>query len=340
MSAKWQRVVVASVLVGAGACADRDLTSAEEAAARERLVCEALTSEAIELDECSDLAPEDDVSLLASRGETGNERCGTAHLPLFERDRIEAEIRDRLARQGIAPGSLSALPPGSVTITTHVHVINRGTGIANGDVPLSQIQAQIDVLNDSFGGTTGGANTPFRFVLGTVTRTTNATWYTMGHGTTAEAQAKAALRIGSADDLNIYTANPGGGLLGWATFPSSYTSAPSKDGVVLLYSSLPGGSAEPYNEGDTGTHEVGHWLGLYHTFQGGCQKNGGDYVSDTPSEKSAAFGCPTGRDTCRWVGLDPIENFMDYTDDFCMFEFTQGQSDRMDAAWTAYRAGK
>jgi hypothetical protein len=218
-------------------------------------------------------------------------------------------------------------------INVYFHVINKGSGIANGDVSDGQIADQMAILNAAYAGT------GWSFNRISTDRTTNATWYTMSPGSTAEAQAKAALRQGSADDLNIYSANPGGGLLGWATFPSSYTSAPSKDGVVLLYSSLPGGAAAPYDEGDTGTHEVGHWMGLYHTFQGGCAKTG-DYVTDTPAERSAAYGCPVGRDTCNTTGVDPIINFMDYTDDACMDRFSTGQDARMDSMYSAYRYGK
>lgn len=218
-------------------------------------------------------------------------------------------------------------------INVYFHIINNGSGIDNGDVPDQKIIDQVAVLNSAY------LPSGFSFNLASIDRRTDASWYTMQPGTTAEQEAKTALRQGSADDLNIYTCNPGGGYLGWATFPSSYAKAAKNDGVCLLFSSLPGGTAVPYNLGDTGTHEVGHWLGLYHTFQGGCSKTG-DYVSDTPAEKSPAFGCPLGRDTCRSPGVDDVTNFMDYTDDACMNHLTAGQVDRANKQYTLYRLGK
>ncbi len=227
-----------------------------------------------------------------------------------------------------------------VSVPVWFHVVNKGTGVANGDVTTAQITNQLNVLNQAYGGGTGGANTNFQFTLAGTTRTTNLDWFNAGQGSTAERQMKSALRQGGKETLNFYVNNAGGGnLLGWATFPSSYNSNQSYDGVVCLFGSLPGGGAAPYNLGDTGTHEVGHWLGLYHTFQGGCTTSN-DGVSDTPAERSPAYGCPGTRNTCtgkKFPGNDPTENFMDYTDDACMWAFTPGQTSRMGSMWSAYR---
>jgi hypothetical protein len=266
----------------------------------------------------------------AAKDDILSHRCHAVAPEADERARIEDNLT-AFMRMKTARGGDAHRPIGSVTIPVWFHVINKGTGISNGDIPQSQIDDQMDVLNAAY------ANTPFKFTLAGVDRTTNATWYAMAPGSSAERAAKTALRKGGADALNFYSAKPGGGLLGWATFPSDYTSQPKNDGVVVLFSSVPGGSSAPYNEGDTGTHEVGHWLGLYHTFQGGCRAPN-DSVKDTPAEKSAAFGCPTGRDSCAAkAGLDPITNFMDYTDDSCMNTFTKGQSTRMDQMHAQYR---
>ena len=83
-------------------------------------------------------------------------------------------------------------------------------------------------------------------------------------------------------------------------------------------------------------------MGLYHTFQGGCAATG-DQVSDTPAERARDVRLPDRAATpapAQVPGLDPTKNFMDYTDDGCMFEFTAGQDARMDAMFSTYRYGK
>jgi hypothetical protein len=224
------------------------------------------------------------------------------------------------------------LPPGAIAIEVYFHVILSTTG--EGDVSDEAIDDQLQVLDEAF------ADTPFRFDLAGLTRTVRNSWFAMAPGSGAEAAAKMALHRGSAQDLNIYTASPSGGLLGWATMPAGVAADPISDGVVLRYQTLPRGSA-PFDEGDTATHEVGHWLGLFHTFRGGCSKHN-DLVADTPAESEPAAGCPFGRDTCTggtFPGPDPVENFMGFADDACMVRFTAGQVARMEAAWQSYRLG-
>jgi hypothetical protein len=276
-----------------------------------------------------------------------NLRCGRTDLDPIEREVVEAEIAPNLdairrfqafnkAKNGNGNGGGGGGNDGGggggvfepVTIPVAFHVIHDGN---DGMLSTGDINGQMNVLNQAYNGT------GFSFSLASVDYTDNASWFNMGYNSTAERNAKAALNIDPETHLNFYTASLSGGLLGWATFPSSLAGNPDDDGVVVLYSSLPGGSASPYNEGDTGTHEVGHWLGLYHTFQGGCNGQG-DGVDDTPAEKNPAYGCPVGRDSCRrQAGLDPITNFMDYTDDDCMDTFSQGQAERMQAMTLTYR---
>jgi hypothetical protein len=242
-----------------------------------------------------------------------------------------------LARNPAAKAEAEAKVNGSkkpVTIPVVFHVIRKSLTVAGGNIPDARIAAQMKVLNDAFAGRTGGARTGFRFELVKVTRTTNASWFNLtGYG--QEQAMKTALREGGYETLNIYSANLQALLLGWAYFGQSQAGV--LDGVVVHHQTLPGGTYAPYNQGDTATHEVGHWLDLFHTFQGGCEGDG-DHVHDTAPEASPAFRCPVGRDTCPSAGLDPIHNFMDYTDDACMYEFTRGQAVRMQAAWIAYRA--
>ncbi|RKN48475.1 zinc metalloprotease [Micromonospora endolithica] len=233
------------------------------------------------------------------------------------------------------------LPDGSVTVPTVFHMIGENEFTDAEKARWSTLIAdQMTVLNDSFSGATApdAADTPFRFDLVDTTWTVNSDWYTVVPGKN-ERDMKKALYTGDARTLNVYAANIGGGLLGWAYFPKGYNNGRDYiDGVVLLDESMPGGTAGKYALGDTLTHEVGHWLMLEHTFAHGCSA-AGDFVADTPREAAPNFDCPVGADSCAAPGLDPIHNFMDYTQDSCMNMFTPGQADRMSDAWVAFRAG-
>ena len=224
------------------------------------------------------------------------------------------------------------------TVPTYVHVVSLPNG--TGNVSDQAIRDQIRVLNSTYAGFEGGYATGFSFELAGVTRTVNADWYYASFGS-AERDMKRALRQGGDNALNIYltTAGP---YLGWAYFPSqvNHNGSAYLDGVVIDWESMRGTSTTypgRYDQGETATHEVGHWLNLAHTFDGACN-NWGDHVDDTPPEATPTAGCPAGKDTCSEPGLDPIHNYMDYSYDSCYTEFTLGQTLRMQDAWLYYRA--
>ena len=264
--------------------------------------------------------------------------CGTRPLTDLEL----AVDAARVAEFKRTRGSLKASTV--ITIPTYVHVLHKGN---EGRVSDRMIRDQVAVLNQAY------AVHGIRFEMAPSVRgnpnpdyTDNAAWFNDD-----ELAYKTALKEGSADDLNIYI-NSGAGFLGYAYYPTIVgTQSEVLDGLVLAYGTLPG-AQQPgisdipgfvYNLGDTGVHEVGHYLGLAHTFDGACSPFN-DGVADTPAERSADFFCSVGRNSCKdgsgVVELDPIHNFMDYSDDLCLFEFTLGQSERMNIQWALYRQGR
>jgi len=253
--------------------------------------------------------------------------CGT-HISAERR--IASEARFKTSR--LPPARENA----TATLSLYFHIVFANQTAEGGWIPDEVIHNQVDVLNQDY-NVTG-----ISFNLVNITRIESEDWFNkVAPDSPEEAEMKETFRYGNASSLNVWTVGfnegDGQGLLGYATFPTDYKESPTKDGVVVLHSTLPDNGQAPYNKGRTLTHESGHWSGLYHTFEGGCQGTG-DSVDDTPPEKEAAFGCPTGRSTCPGGKQDPVTNFMDYTDDICMTGFTEGQGVRVRAQMRTFRS--
>lgn len=241
-----------------------------------------------------------------------------------------------------------------------VHVVYR---VAAENITDAQVQSQIDVLNEDYRLLNlDAANAPSLFAaLRTdaeinfclakrdpagaattgITRTVT-TRTTFGTNDAVKSTSTGGQNPwNTASYLNIWVCNIGGGILGYAQFPGGPTAT---DGVVIDYRYFGrGGSAvAPFNKGRTGTHEVGHYLNLYHIWgDDGTACTGTDQVSDTPNQADENYGCPAFPNPSCSNTSDMHMNYMDYTDDACMYMFSAGQVTRMRALFAAggLRAG-
>lgn len=297
----------------------------------------------------------------AQHSHEGHIRCGTMeYMEMMKQQDPGLEMRmqqlEEMTQQWIEdnPGFYNAKDL-MITIPVVVHVIWK---LSAQNIPDAQIISQIDVLNEDFrrlnADTTNtpvmfqgvAADTEIEFCLAStdpdgnptdgITRTeTTVTSFTQNNA--MKYDVLGGHDAWPADQyLNIWVCNLGGGLLGYAQFPGG---SAATDGVVIGYKyfgyNSPGGY--PYNLGRTTTHEVGHWLNLYHIWGddgGAC--TGSDLVADTPNQGNNYWGCPSfPQSSCG--SEDMFQNYMDYSDDNCMNIFTEGQRVRMQAAINFYR---
>lgn len=252
-------------------------------------------------------------------------RCGVADPTPAERQAVERKLQD-LRRSPDYFAKVNSLAADKV-IPVYFHMITTNSGAGAGT--QQQLTDQIAVLNAAYSGS------GFQFSLAGSAIVKNTTWYNGCAKGSIERAMKKALARDPLHTFNVYTCGLGSGLLGYATFPNYYAENSFMHGVVMLNGALPGGSASGYNGGDTLTHEAGHYLGLFHTFQGGCVEPG-DQVADTPAESAPNFNC-TPTDSCPQAGVDPVDNYMDYGNDACMTNFTPNQRTRMQEQVAAYR---
>jgi Pregnancy-associated plasma protein-A len=269
----------------------------------------------------------------AAGGRTARGGRGADHQALSAGRR--AEIAARTARiladkNASLDRRTSRRVPGSIPVYVHVMMAQDGTGNVTG----ARVSRQIEVLNAAFSGAESpgvAADTGFRFVLADIERHVDNAW----HRDRQSAAYRAKTRRGGVGALNVWLV--GFRDLGVATFPWEYAGGPRVDGVRVHYDSLPGRGLNNYDLGKTLVHEAGHWLGLYHTFQAGCTELN-DEVADTTAQSGPTHGCPVGSDTCGLPGLDPVNNYMDYSYDACYSAFTPGQAQRMQEMAVAYRS--
>ncbi len=257
-------------------------------------------------------------------------------------DRMNA-IEDFTARVAQNP-SAYRLVNGVIEIPVIVNVLYK-TSAQN--ISATQIASQIDVLNKDFSATNSDYSlTPsifqsvrsgdvnVRFVLDQVIRksTSKSSWGT--NDAMKKASGGGIAATSPTTKLNLWVCNLSGGILGYAQFPGG---SAATDGVVIDDNAFgsTGTVSAPYNKGRTATHEVGHWLNLRHIW--GDATCGSDLVGDTPSHNTANYGCPTypHKSTCTGTPVEMTMNYMDYTDDACMYMFSAGQKTRMQALFAA-----
>lgn len=232
---------------------------------------------------------------------------------------------------GIDPDPGTGDNLGVISIPVYVHIVYSNS---TQNISSTQVNSQITVLNSDFRKTNSdGSQAPSLFaglaadseIEFTLTGTFRYANSQTSWGTNDAVKA-AYPSVTPETHLNIWVCNIGGGILGYAQFPGGPAST---DGIVVSpqYFGTTGYVSAPFDKGRTATHEVGHYLNLRHIWgDGRCNRD--DFVADTPSSDRPNYGCPSFP-TTRCNSTDMTMNYMDYTDDACMYMFSLGQKERI-----------
>ncbi len=313
------------------------------------------------------------VCLLFSMQTIAQRACGTMHhheqlLQQYPNLQNERDAIENFTQHAVSSGSVQQQKT-VINIPVVVHVVYN---TATQNISDAQIQSQIEILNKDFRKlnsdvsltpstfSTTVADCEINFCLASIAPNGTTTTGIIRKSTTITSfidDDKVKYSAQGGDDawnntkyLNIWVCKLGSSLLGYAQFPGGPASS---DGVVINYTAFgnSGTATAPFNKGRTATHEIGHWLNLYHIggdASGGC---GNDQVSDTPTQKGGTESAGTGNDygqnygcpshplvrsgECSGTTAEMFMNYMDYTDDACMYMFTNGQKNRMQALFTS-----
>jgi len=272
-------------------------------------------------------------------------RCGTPDVHDEEAEtvhQLEMRFVERVCKNAGANSIIPFCSGGKkavTTIPTYVHILLDEAG--NNNVTDAQVQQNMDIMNYDMSGRPQNGNYTainFRFQLVSIQRVTNNLWANLG--VASGPLYKSSLTIDPTNNFNFYITSMNAGILGYSPFCFYGPQDSFIHGMTVHPDAIVGGSAVPYSDGQTATHEAGNHLGMFHAWQGGCNRQIGQQPDDLCPQETNTRGCPeVPPQSCGLDCFDNIHNHMDYSEDACRWYFTPGQSEYMDMRIAMFHPG-